>query len=358
MEIKENLTYDDINIKPLFSEINHRSDCDTSTQFSRNTYIKIPLISSPMDTITDYKMASEMMRLGGVGVVHRFMTIKEQSKIISLLYCDWMVDKMDKTVPICAAIGVTGDWFERAEELIENGCNVLLLDIAHGHHKLVKEALEILNGKHNRKNFDVVAGSIATKDAAKDLCEWGADGIRVGIGNGSLCETRIRTGVGVPQVSVILDCVGVADDYAIPIIADGGIRYPADVVKGLALGADSIMVGSLLSGTKETPGAIEKVGEWPNEQLFKKYRGSASLESKLERNEDGKNIEGNSKITLYKGKTKRIINDIIDGLKSAMSYVGSKNLQELQSKCEFIKVTNAGIIEAGPHGLKKGLQIY
>lgn len=348
-KIRECLAYDDIQIVPKFSNIEHRENCNTFTRFSKNTYLKIPLVSSPMDTITEFDMAKTMMDLGGVGVVHRFMSIEKQAKIVSQLYKN---QKSRKTIPVCAAIGVTGSYLERADYLIENGCNVLLIDVAHGHHQLVKQALEKLNAKSNRKDFDVVAGSIATEKGAKDLCEWGADGIRVGMGNGSLCETRIRTAVGIPQVSALLDCISVADKFGIPIIADGGIRYPGDVCKGLALGSDTIMVGSLLSGTKETPGIIEKLGEWPNEKLYKKYRGSASLESKIDRNEDEKNVEGNSKITMYKGKTKRIITDIIDGLKSSMSYVGAQTLSEFRSKSEFIKVTQSGIIEASPHGLK------
>ena len=170
----------------------------------------------------------------------------------------------------------------------------------------------------------------------------------MGVGNGSLCETRIRTGVGLPQVSALLDCVTVADSYDVPIIADGGIRNVGDVCKGLGCGADTIMVGSLLSGTKESPGSIEKKGQWPNEQLFKKYRGSASLDSKSDRGED-KNVEGNHKVIPYKGKVKRILHDIRDGISSSCSYVGASNLEEYRSLVEFVEVTKAGQVEAQPH---------
>jgi IMP dehydrogenase len=253
---------------------------------------------------------------------------------------------INKASPRCAAVGVTGDYLERSQELFNNGCNVLLIDVAHGHHKLVGEAIEEI--KTRLEQIEVIAGSVATGEATKYLCEKGADAIRVGIGNGSLCETRIRTGVGIPQVFAIIDCVSIADDYNVPIIADGGVRNIGDVCKGLACGADTIMLGSLLSGTKETPGTIEKIGKWPNEQLHKKYRGSASLDSKKSRGHN-KNVEGNHKVIPYKGKVKRIINDIQDGIRSSFSYVGANTIDEFHSKVELMEVTMAGNLEGKPH---------
>jgi IMP dehydrogenase len=255
-------------------------------------------------------------------------------------------DGVWKKRPLCAAIGVKGDYLERAQELIKNGCNVLLIDVAHGHHKLVGEAIEKI--KQNLSRVEVVAGSVATGEACEYLCEKGADSIRVGIGNGSLCETRIRTGVGIPQVTALIDCVAVADTYNTPVIADGGVRDIGDVCKGLACGADSVMLGSLLSGTKESPGEIEKVGKWPNEQLYKKYRGSASLDSKKSRGSN-KNVEGNHKVIPYKGKVKRVIGDIQEGIRSSFSYVGANNISEYHSKIELIEVTRAGNLEGKPH---------
>jgi IMP dehydrogenase len=399
--MKKYLTYDDVNIVPKYSELESRDKVKLNTQFTKNTELTIPIVSSPMDTVTEEDMAIEMMEWGGVGVIHRFNTIEEQSKMMKSLHREWdswfdigtnirgddeertidkewqewwdgysrsnpptkedwkdlkdrffwadsMIrdEKAWKKKPLCAAIGVTGDYLERAKELVLNGCNVILIDVAHGHHKFVGEAIEEIKSKIS--NTEVIAGSIATGDGAKFLCEKGADAIRVGVGNGSLCETRIRTGVGIPQVSALIDCVTVADSYDVPIIADGGIRNVGDVCKGLGCGADTIMVGSLLSGTKESPGSIEKKGQWPNEQLFKKYRGSASLDSKLDRGED-KNVEGNHKVIPYKGKVKRIINDIRDGISSSCSYVGASNLEEFRSLVEFVEVTRAGQVEAQPH---------
>jgi len=343
------LTFDDISIVPKYSEVESRSLISLNTRFTKKTKISIPIISSPMDAVTGIEMAKGMLKLGGVGIIHRFMSMEEQADAISILSAYRKTFKLGqrKNMPISAATGVTGDFIERAQHLANNGCDVLLIDVAHGHHKLVKDALRRLHNEV-KGTFEIIAGSIATEKAARDLCEWGADAVRVGIGNGSLCETRIRTGVGVPQVSAIHDCVSICDIYNVPVIADGGIRYIGDIAKSLGLGADSAMLGSLLSGTKETPGEISKIGKWPNEQLFKKYRGSASIESKKDRGET-KNVEGNSKAIPYKGKIKRIIDDITDGIRSAFSYVGANNIEGFQSRCEFVEVTESGKIEAQAH---------
>jgi len=393
--MKRALTYDDINIVPKYSELKSRDKVKLNTRFTKNTELTIPIVSSPMDTVTGLDMAKEMMEWGGVGVIHRFQSIEEQSKMMKSVWKVWdsyfdigngqtldecydewyesikhwnhppeksdfedlqerlewrermlLDDGVWKKRPLCAAIGVKGDYLERAQELIKNGCNVLLIDVAHGHHKLVGEAIEKI--KQNLSRVEVVAGSVATGEACEYLCEKGADSIRVGIGNGSLCETRIRTGVGIPQVTALIDCVAVADTYNTPVIADGGVRDIGDVCKGLACGADSVMLGSLLSGTKESPGEIEKVGKWPNEQLYKKYRGSASLDSKKSRGSN-KNVEGNHKVIPYKGKVKRVIGDIQEGIRSSFSYVGANNISEYHSKIELIEVTRAGNLEGKPH---------
>ena len=400
--MKTYLTYDDVNIVPKYSELESRKDVKLNTRFTKNTELTIPIVSSPMDTITEEKMAVEMMNWGGVGIIHRFMDIDKQARMMKSLHYEWdryitplsgndneeerTIDKewdewwnsikhwnhpptksdwkvmkerfwwadnmiKDDDVwrkrPRCAAIGVTGDYKERAQELVKNGCNVLLIDVAHGHHVLVKNVIEELRNEFG-KDVEIIGGSIATKEAAKELCEWGVDGLRVGIGNGSLCETRIRTGIGIPQFSALIDICSITDDYNVPVIADGGIRNVGDICKGLGCGADSVMLGSLLAGTKETPGDITKVGEWPNERLYKKYRGSASIDFKGDRGES-RNIEGNSKIIPYKGKVKRIISDIRDGISSSCSYVGARDILDFQSKCEFVQVTQAGVVEAKPH---------
>ena len=362
--MKKTLTYDDVQIVPKYSELEHRGDINLNTKLTKNGKLRIPIVASPMDSITEYEMAYAMWNFGGIGFIHRFMSIEAQSNMVGTLKKEiqiaWdgtkQLEVSDETREwfenplIGAAIGVTKDYVERTKELVFSGCNVILIDVAHGHHKLVKEALGRLKNEVEGE-FEIIAGCVATGEGTKDLCEWGADAIRVGIGNGSLCETRLRTGVGIPQVSAIIDCVTIADSYDVPIIADGGVRTVGDVCKGLGCGADSIMLGSLLSGTKETPGEILKIGQWPNEQLFKKYRGSASLDSKLDRGED-KNVEGNSKVVPYKGKIRRILGDIIDGIRSSCSYVGASNLEEYRSLVEFVRVTESGVVEAQPHLMK------
>ena len=334
--MKRYLTYDDVNIVPKYSELESRGDVDLTSKLTKNVELRIPIVSSPMDTVTEVDMARAISHLGGIGFIHRFMDIERQSELVASL----------GDLKVGAAVGITGDYLERARELVWNGCNVILIDVAHGHHKLVGEAIEEI--KKDISDIEVVAGCIATSEAARQLCEWGADGLRVGVGNGSLCETRIRTGVGLPSVTALLDVCTIADDWGVPVIADGGIRNVGDVCKGLGCGADTIMVGSLLSGTKESPGSIEKKGQWPNEQLFKKYRGSASLDSKSDRGEN-KNVEGNHKVIPYKGKVKRIIQDIQEGIRSSFSYVGANNISEFHSKVELIEVTRAGNLEGKPH---------
>jgi len=334
--MNERLTYDDVQIIPKYSEINHRSDCDVSTKLTKDILLDIPIVSSPMDTITEFDMAWAMHNLGGIGIIHRFMSIEEQSQIV--------VDFGN----VGAAIGVTGDYLERAQELVKVKCNVLLIDVAHGHHKLVQQAIERLRNEINKENIEIIAGNIATREGAEFLCDAGADAVRVGVGGGSLCSTRIQTGIGIPMVSAIRDVADICDNYGVGVIADGGIRTPGDVAKAIAAGADCVMLGSLLSGTKETPGKITKTGLWPDEVLQKKYRGSSSLDAKSDRGETH-NVEGYSTNIPYKGKVKRIINDILDGLKSSMSYVGASNLEEFQSLAEFIKNTNSGIKESKPH---------
>ena len=339
--MKTALTYDDITIVPKYSTIEHRTECATGTKLTQNITLDMPLVSSPMDTITESEMAWEMAHLGGIGFVHRFMSIEKQTSIIRK-------NRLAYNFKIGAAIGVAGDFIERAQELVESNCQVLLIDVANGHHVLVENALKRLKNEV-KGSYDIIAGNVATRNGARDLCEWGADGVRAGIGGGSLCSTRLQTGVGIPMVTCIIECVSGCDSYNIPVMADGGIRTPGDVAKAIACGADTVMIGSLLSGTKEAPGTVTKNEIWPNETLQKKYRGSASIESKLDRGEKTNNIEGYSRTVPYKGKVKRIINDILDGLRSSMSYTNSSNIEEFQANTDMVSITNAGIIEGKPH---------
>jgi len=334
---KTALTYDDIQLVPAYSEIESRAKIDLSTQLTTNYSIRVPLIASPMDTVCDGFMAVAMAKLGGIGCIHRFMPIEPQAhEVVSTsrqvrLNSTW-------TQHIMAAVGANGDYLERAQELTKKGANVILIDVAHGHHKFVKDAIENLK-KHLPSHVDIIAGNVATTQGAIDLESWGADAIRVGIGGGSLCTTRIKTGFGVPNVTSLHDCSLVVD---VPIIACGGIRTSGDIAKALAVGAQSVILGSLLAGTKEAPGAMVKLNG-----LYKRYRGAASLETKTVHGQAKRNVEGESTLVPFKGGVKFVVEDLMDGLRSALSYAGADSLQTF--KPEVIQVTNAGMNEARPH---------
>ena len=338
---KQALTYDDIQLIPAFSNIESRSTIDLSTQLTTNYRIKVPLIASPMDTVCDGEMALAMAQLGGVGCIHRFNTIEEQVSEIRFVLAHpfdaemWPIG----TMPVMAAVGANGDYLERARELVKAGANIILIDVAHGYHKFVIDAIDNLKNLLPL-NVDVIAGNVATGNAALKLQDAGADAIRVGIGGGSLCTTRIKTGFGVPNVTSLQDC---ANSVKVPVIACGGIRSSGDIAKALAVGANSVILGSLIAGTKEAPGAIiEK-----NNGLYKRYRGAASLETKSVHGQAKRNVEGESTVVPFKGGVKFIVDGLLDGLRSALSYAGANNLNQYSPR--YVIVTQAGINEARPH---------
>jgi IMP dehydrogenase len=344
MKLSQNnaLTYDDIQLIPEYSEIESRKSIDLGTELTKRYKLRIPLIASPMDTVCESEMAIAMLELGGVGCIHRFISIEQQAEEVekvarvanSSIYIEWGTE-----IPVMAAIGVNGDYLERAQELTSVGANVILLDVAHGHHTFVKDAISNLK-KNLPYHVDIIAGNIATADAAIDLIEWGADALRVGIGGGSLCTTRIKTGFGVPNVTSLQSVVEVA---TVPVIACGGIRTSGDIAKALAIGADSVILGSLIAGTKEAPGAIiEK-----SNGLYKRYRGAASLETKSIHGQEKRNVEGESTLVPFKGAARFVVEGLLDGLRSAFSYAGAQNIQQFNP--EYCVVTNAGVAEAKPH---------
>jgi IMP dehydrogenase len=345
------LTYDDIQLVPGYSEIESRKKIKLHTNVTKRYGLVQPLVASPMDTVCSGEMAVEMLKLGGLGIINRFMTIQEQcdevQKVRSSLNWDlsemWGIMREDwigevKDFPIAAAVGANGDFLERAIELIVQGSNIILIDVAHGHHKNVKYAIQKIKGLD--PNVDVIAGNIATAKAAIDLQEWGADGLRVGIGGGSLCTTRVKTGFGIPNVTCLEEIIKVAK---VPVMADGGIRSSGDIAKALALGSSTVMIGSLIAGTEESPGSII---EKPN-GLFKRYRGAASLETKMTHGQETRNVEGESTVIPYKGGVKYIVEGLLDGVKSSLSYAGAGELKQFFP--EYVRVTNAGQTEAKPH---------
>jgi IMP dehydrogenase len=283
------------------------------------------------------------------------MSIKEQRDIVErlyeaiyadefgiaeqwgVMYDDWHAEM--KLVPIMAAIGVQEEDKERARVLEAAGANVLLIDVAHGHHQNVLDMIHWCK-ENLPEHVDIIAGNIATAEAAEHLQTYGANGLRVGIGGGSLCTTRIKTGFGVPNVTSLEDIAKVSN---VPIMADGGLRESGDIAKALAIGADNVMLGSLLAGTDESPGQIleKKNG------LYKRYRGSASLETKTTHGQAARNVEGESTVIPYKGGVKFIINGLLDGVKSALSYAGASDLKNYNP--DYVVVTNAGQNEAKPH---------
>ena len=272
-----------------------------------------------------------MASAGGLGIVHRYNSIKEQiSHVENKKYCT------------AAAVGITGDFLERAAALIEAGCNILCIDVAHGHHALVRHALKTLRNTVGH-DVHIMAGNVATLQGFNDLADWGANSIRVGIGGGSICSTRIETGHGVPTLQSVLDCS--VSDRSVALIADGGIKTPGDIVKALAAGADFVILGSMLAGTTETPSqTIFDKGE-----RYKVYRGMASVEAQIDWRGHTSSVEGVSHVVPFKGPVNKILDSLSNGIRSGLSYSGALNLKDFRCKAKIIKQTSAGLVESSTH---------
>ena len=473
MDIREGVTFDDVLLVPKYSKVTSRSDTDLSTKLSKNISLNIPLISANMDTVTESSMAVTVAREGGIGIIHRFLTIEQQvnevlkvkrsgsiiienpytinseltikdafsimnekqvsgllvtdsnSKIIGILTeRDVLFEPPDSTklvkelmtkdvvtaklgvdleqvkeilkhnriekLPIVddnnhvkglitsqdisnlekypnaskdkkgrplvgSAVGVKGDFMERSEALINAGADVLVVDIAHGHSENAINTVK--NIKKAFPDCELIAGNVATAKGTEDLIKAGVDAVKVGVGSGSICITRVITGSGVPQLTAVFDCAEVGNDHGIPIISDGGTRNSGDATKALAAGASSIMVGSILGGTDESPGStITKNGK-----RFKIYRGMASLAASMGRRSketgtfelaDDLNdyvAEGVEAMVPYKGSVTEIITQITGGIRSGLSYCGASNIKQMQENAEFIKISRAGFAESQPH---------
>lgn len=333
------LTYDDVLIVPSKSAVRSRRDPVLSTRLTRNHKIEIPFVSANMDTVTEAPMAIAMHQLGGVGILHRFMTLEEQ--LHEVRAC-----QEAGVTPLAASVGVNDEGKERALALVQAGVRILTIDIAHGHSIAMIEMLKFLKDKFGDKT-DLIAGNVATPEATFELIEAGADAIKVGIGPGSMCTTRVITGCGVPQLTAIAWCVDAARSKNVPVIADGGLKSSGDVVKALAAGAESVMLGSLLAGTLETPGPIF--------QGKKNYRGMASRAAQVSWRgtlPEGMAPEGESTSIPVKGHLKDVINELCGGLRSGMSYINAAEIGEIQEKARYMEISMNGFRESIAHGVK------
>jgi IMP dehydrogenase len=333
--MQQALSYDDVLLLPQYSDIRSRSEIDISTDLDKGLNLQLPIISSPMDTVSESNMATAMSKHGGVSVIHRYNTIETQAGLVSTA-------KNSGTM-VGAAIGTTDDYLNRAVTLQTVGVDFICLDVAHGHHILMKEALRTLRKKLGDE-FHIMAGNVATLAGLNDLADWGADSVRCNIGGGSICSTRVQTGHGIPGLQTIFECA--KTDRNVKIIADGGIRTSGDIVKALAAGADAVMVGSLLAGMDESPG---KVFEEKDGSRWKIYRGMASKEAQINWRGRYSSFEGVSSRVPYRGPVSNILQDLEKGIRSGFSYSGSRSLPELQAKAKFIVQTSSGISESSAH---------
>lgn len=359
------LTFDDVLLKPRFAGFS-RGEIDLGVQLTPRIKLKIPLISSPMDTVTESGLATALAEQGGLGIIHRNLPIKVQAKEVEKVKA--------RGLPVGAAVGSSPGYEQRVEELIAAGADALLVDSAHGHSKQVIMALT-----HIKKHYDtdVIAGNVATSEGAKALISAGADALRVGMGPGAICSTRIVSGMGMPQLTAVLETASVAQRHNVPVIADGGIGYSGDIVKALAAGASCVMLGRLFAATEESPGRLIKLkpeqvpSRFQNiingaeEYSFKEYRGMGSVAAmekgiKISSEDEfhGKSYQGDILIAEgvegmvpSNGSVQKMTEQLIGGVTSGMFYVGARTIDELWETAQFVRITQASLQESHPHDL-------
>ena len=346
--IKEALTFDDVTLAPKYSQI-LPSEVDTSIKLTASLKLKIPLLSSAMDTVTESKMAIAIAKAGGLGIIHRNLDIKNQVIEIKKV--------KKKNLLVGAAVGAGPNEFKRAKTILKENIDMIVVDTAHGHTKKVSEIIRFIK-KIKTKKTVLCAGNIATAEAAKFLIKLGVDIIKVGIGPCSICTTRLVAGIGVPQLSAILNVRNGIKNKNIKIISDGGIKYSGDLAKAFAAGADAVMIGSLFAGTDETPGKLVR----RNGKILKSFRGMGSIGAmnkgsadryfQSKQNDTSKYVpEGVEGFVKYKGKVGNIIYKLVGGLRSSMGYLGSKEIKNLRNKPQFVKITKAGFYESMVHNV-------
>ena len=362
---KKGLTFDDVLLIPAESHV-LPNEVKLDTKLASNLQLHIPLISAGMDTVTEGNMAIAMAENGGLGVIHKNLSIEAQveevkkakGKTVDPNLPHPAVDNQGRLLA-AAAVGVTSDTFERAESLLEAGADAIVIDTAHGHSAGVLRKIKEI--REHFPNATLIAGNVATGEGTAALFDAGVDVVKVGIGPGSICTTRIVAGVGVPQITAIYDAASVAQKYGKKIIADGGIKYSGDVVKALAAGGNAVMLGSMFSGTTEAPGTV-----FTNEgKQFKSYRGMGSVGAMSQQhgssdryfqggvNEANKLVpEGVEALVPYKGDVSNIIYQIDGGLRAGMGYVGAGTIEELIENSQFVQITNAGLRESHPHDVQ------
>lgn len=361
------LTYDDVLLSPGYSDFS-RSEIDLTTQATRNITIKNPLISAPMDTVTESKLAIALAEAGGLGIIHRNLTVEDQvTQVLKVL---------EKNLVVGAAVGASTGYETRIQALLEAKIPLIVLDSAHGYCDSIIEVIKYI--KKQSPKTEVMAGNIATYEGAKALIEAGADSLRVGMGPGAICTTRIVSGMGMPQLTAIVETVRAGREAGVPIVADGGIRYSGDMVKALAAGASTVMMGSFFASCLESPGEhfVISKEELPanfkhiaraeiTEYAFKTYRGMGSegamrkgAQVKSESEFHGKNYkdrvlvaEGVDALVPIKGSVQEMVDQALGGIRSGMYYIGCKTIEQLQQEAKFIRITDASLKESHPHDL-------
>lgn len=359
------LTFDDILLLPGYSDFS-RSDIDLTTKLTKTITLSLPLISSPMDTVTESAMAIALGKLGGIGIIHRNLTIEDQVAEVKKV--------LDQKLPVGASVGASKGVEERIKALVEAGLRLFLVDSAHGNAKHVIDTIKWI--KSTYPHVEIIGGSIATAEGARNLIAAGADSLRVGMGPGAICTTRVISGMGVPQITALQQVVPVARKAGVSVIADGGIKYSGDMVKALAIGAHAVMMGSFFASCEEAPGKtvmlhrdrvprrFQSIFEKDkDEYLFKEYRGMGSVgamkkgaEIKSEDEFHGKSYkdrvlvaEGVEGLVPVKGPVHSLVEQAVGGMKSGLFYVGARNLIELAEKAQFIQITQASLTESHPH---------
>ncbi|AUF83498.1 guanosine monophosphate reductase [Mesoplasma syrphidae] len=359
--VDHGITFDDVLVVPSYSDVLPNEVC-LKTRLTNNISLNIPFVSAAMDTVTEHRLAIALAQLGGVGVIHKNLSIENQAKEVKVVKNfkfeveEGMNPAYDtqKRLLVGAAVSTGLDTLERVQKLIAVGVDFIVVDSAHGHSQGILKTVKSLRKKY--PELEIIAGNIATTAGAKALVEAGANAVKVGIGPGSICTTRVVAGVGVPQISAIANTYEYCQTHNIPFIADGGIKYSGDIVKALGAGANTVMLGSMFAGTEESPGDVIHI----DGNSYKTYVGMGSLAAMSRGSSDryfqkgAKKLvpEGIESMVNYKGPLAEIVFQMLGGLRSGMGYTGSHTIEELRTNTKFVQITNAGLVESHPHDVK------